>query len=58
MQYSMYLLIFLYLVDNLLPQIVGGWLATMLVAHSLNSLRMSMSVDDMAELLLMIVNVA
>ena len=54
----MHLLIFLCLVDDLLPQTAGGWLATMLLAHSLNSLRMSMSVDDVAEMLLMIVNVA
>ena len=53
----MYLSIFLYLVDNLLPQTVDDWLATLLVAHSLNFLRMSMSVDDVAELLLMIVDV-
>ena len=53
----MYLSIFLYLVDNLLPQIVDDWLATLQVAHSLNLLRMSMSVDDVAELLLMIVDV-
>ena len=53
----MYLLISQYLADDLLPQIVDGWLTTLQVAHSLNSLRMSMSVDVVAELLLVIVNV-
>ena len=53
----MHLLIFQYLVDNLLPQIADGWLTTPLVAHSLNSLRRSMSADVVVQLLLMIVDI-
>ena len=50
-----YLLICLYLLGNLLPQTVDGWITTLIVAHNLNSLKMSMFVDAGTELSLMLV---
>ena len=55
---NMYLLICLYLVDNLLPQTVDGWLTMTLPLRNQNSQRKSTSVDAVAELSLMLVAVA